>query len=421
MAGYEWRVSLESQTGFVLDTDLLDTGVLGFLNTPLTDSRVKIRSVSVQGGTNRELDKIPPSTATIVFDNRDGLFNPDNTSSPYYGQIFPGKTISLEYVNKVSGASFNDALNLFYGVVTDWSFGYDVSGDATATVSAKDLLGLLAGVNIPATSVPQESSEARFKRICTLAGFNSARVLSGGSYATLAAATIQGDALQLAQDVVFQEQGYTAVIGDAIYFQPRNSNTNLYGVIFSNYTTEANIWNYSFTDLQMAYSNDTVANSVTTTSSLGTAIVTDSVQVAKYGKTSAQYDVSYSTLGQQIDLTNFLVNFYGAPQFRPESMTISIDSLLTAGDQLSSNVVDGYAALYFLSIAYSYGFAVRVLFDPPGSGDIIDKKLLISSWSHSSTPSGYNVTIGFQPNPFQDVFILDSATFGILNTNKLGF
>ena len=421
MAGYEWRVSLESQTGFVLDTDLLDTGVLGFLNTPLTDSRVKIRSVSVQGGTNRELDKIPPSTATIVFDNRDGLFNPDNTSSPYYGQIFPGKTISLEYVNKVSGASFNDALNLFYGVVTDWSFGYDVSGDATATVSAKDLLGLLAGVNIPATSVPQESSEARFKRICTLAGFNSARVLSGGSYATLAAATIQGDALQLAQDVVFQEQGYTAVIGDAIYFQPRNSNTNLYGVIFSNYTTEANIWNYSFTDLQMAYSNDTVANSVTTTSSLGTAIVTDSVQVAKYGKTSAQYDVSYSTLGQQTDLTNFLVNFYGAPQFRPESMTISIDSLLTAGDQLSSNVVDGYAALYFLSIAYSYGFAVRVLFDPPGSGDIIDKKLLISSWSHSSTPSGYNVTIGFQPNPFQDVFILDSATFGILNTNKLGF
>ena len=421
MAGYEWRVSLESQTGFVLDTDLLDTGVLGFLNTPLTDSRVKIRSVSVQGGTNRELDKIPPSTATIVFDNRDGLFNPDNTSSPYYGQIFPGKTISLEYVNKVSGASFNDALNLFYGVVTDWSFGYDVSGDATATVSAKDLLGLLAGVNIPATSVPQESSEARFKRICTLAGFNSARVLSGGSYATLAAATIQGDALQLAQDVVFQEQGYTAVIGDAIYFQARNSNTNLYGVLFSNYTTEASIWNYSFTDLQMAYSNDTVANSVTTTSSLGTAIVTDAAQVAKYGKTSAQYDVSYSTLGQQTDLTNFLVNFYGAPQFRPESMTISIDSLLTAGDQLSSNVVDGYAALYFLSIAYSYGFAVRVLFDPPGSGDIIDKKLLISSWSHSSTPSGYNVTIGFQPNPFQDVFILDSATFGILNTNKLGF
>ena len=149
MAGYEWRVSLESQTGFVLDTDLLDTGVLGFLNTPLTDSRVKIRSVSVQGGTNRELDKIPPSTATIVFDNRDGLFNPDNTSSPYYGQIFPGKTISLEYVNKVSGASFNDALNLFYGVVTDWSFGYDVSGDATATVSAKDLLGLLAGLDTP--------------------------------------------------------------------------------------------------------------------------------------------------------------------------------------------------------------------------------------------------------------------------------
>jgi hypothetical protein len=87
-----------------------------------------------------------------------------------------------------------------------------------------------------------------------------------------------------------------------------------------------------------------------------------------------------------------------------------------------NNAIDGGGALSFIGATYSYGLPVRVLFAPPGgSVDWIDETLVISSWSHSSTPSGYNVTIGLEPNPFEDVFVLNSATFGILNTSKLGF
>jgi len=423
--GYEWRVSLESATGFVLDTDQLDVDQLGFLTTPLDDPRVKIRSVSMSGGRNRELDNIPPSTLTIVFDNRDGLFNPENVTSPYYGIIFPGKNIAVDYVNKIAGPRFGDSNNIFSGVVTDWSFQFDVNGDATATVSAKDLLGLLAGVEIPATVVPEESTDSRFRRIWLLAGLNEGQIQTVGSYSTMAGGTIEGDALGLAQNVVFHEQGYTAVGSNTVVFYPRNAfayGPNNYVAFFNNYgTDEANRLNVPFTDLNIAYSNDSVANSVTTVSSLGTAVVTNAAQVAQYGKTSAQYDVSYSTLGQQIDLANYLVNFYGVPEFRPDSMTVSIDDLLTLGNNFDQNVIDGLIALAFVVYASSYGLPVRILFLPPGDVYGIDKRLVISSWSHSSTPAGYNVTIGFEPNPFQDVFILDNQFSGILDTNKIAF
>jgi hypothetical protein len=419
---YDWRVSLESATGFVLDTDQLDVDQLGFLTTPLDDPRVKIRSVSMSGGRNRELDAIPPSTLTIVFDNRDGLFNPNDTSSPYFGLIFPGKAISLDYVNKVAGVAFDYVNNIFSGVVTDWSFDFDINGDATATVSAKDMLGLLAGIDIPATAVPQESTDARFKRICLLAGLNDSQVATGGSYSVMASGTIQGDALQLVQEVLFHEQGYTLVYGGIIFFQARNTIVNGYNAFFTNTGTgEGGIYNYPFSDLQVAYSTDTVATSVTTTSTLGTAVFTDSAKVAQFGLFSNSYDVSYSTFAQQNDLAGYLVNAYGAPEFRPNSLTVSIDGLMSLPNPFN-NDIDGYGAVQFVGLASSYGLPVRVLFNPPGdSVDWIDETLVVSSWSHSSTPSGYNVTIGLEPNPFQNVFVLDNLFFGVLDEDKLGF
>jgi len=418
---YYWQISLESASGFTLDavdgTGSLDNGRLGFLNIPVDDSRVKIRSVSMSGGRNRELDNLPPSTATIVFDNREGLFNPNNTSSPYFGSIFPGKPVSLFYFRENSPNGYP----MFSGVVTDWSFDFDVNGDATATLSAKDLLGLLAGVEIPPTVVPEEPTDQRFRRICLLAGLNDGQIATFGSYSVMAAGTIEGDALGLVQQAVFQEQGYTQVANNTVYFLSRNVVVNAYNYFFTNTgITAPGVITYPFTGLAMGYSDDSVANSVSVTSSLGTAVYTDPAKVTQFGKTSKSYEVSYSTLAQQFDLAGFLVNTYGAPEFRPNSLDVSVDDLLPLTDPATPGSQPGDVALSFLSAVINYGTPMRVLFAPPGGGNEIDQDVLVSSWSHSSTPSGYNVTIGLEPNPFQDLFVLDSG-FGILDTNKLAF
>ena len=425
--GYEWRVSLESPTGLILDTGELNdpaTGRLGNLTVDLDDSRVKIRSVSFQGGRNRELDTIPPGTMTIVLDNREGIWNPEDVFGPYYGLLYPGKGIQLAYVNKVPGLYLDFAVGVFYGQITSWSFEYDLNGDAIAIVSAKDLLGRLAGIDIPSTAVPQEKTGARVARILALAGLNASQWSVQEGYSTLAADTISGDALGLIEDVAFQEQGYFVSARNVIVFVQRNSfqeNPELY---FTNITNSVNapagVYTMPFSSFGVAYSDDSVANSVTTVSALGTAVVTDAFKVETYGKTSKSYDVNYSSFLEQTAFTNFLVTNFGAPQFRPDSMTISHDGVLELPDINALQDVNGYTALLLASIV-KYGVPVVVEFAPGGSGKQLLKTVVVSSWSHTSTPSRYDVNIGFEPATFIGVFRLDNGDYGILDTNLLAF
>jgi len=411
MSTYKWDVSLQSPTGFVLDTDQLDTGALGFLTTKLDDSRVKIRSVSYQGGRNRELDVLPPATATIVFDNRDGLFSPNNTTSPYYGFIFPGKQIVLRYVYDVGA---NLGFQVFSGQTVAWTFDFDVNGDAIATVSAKDSLGSLAGVLIPSTSVPKESSGARFARICRLAGLNDAQFYFETGSSVFAAGTIEGDALQLVQEVVFQEQGYVTVLYTGeISFIGRNwfqePAAALY--LFNNNEPITSGFVSPYQTLSMVYSDDSIVNSVTTTSALGTATSTNSSSVTQYGKVSKTYETSYSTFLEQENFADYISTTYGNPQFRPLDMTVSVDNLL------ASSVETPFVSLR------EYGSLGRVVFDAPGTGGDIDTTYVISSWSHSATPASYTLTVGFEPLTFQNIFRLDDFQYGSgqLDTGILAF
>jgi hypothetical protein len=424
---YEWRVSLESPTGLILGSGQLNdgsTGRLGNLTTDLTDSQVQIRSVSFQGGRNIELETIPPATMTIVFDNREGIWNPDDTAGPYYGLLYPGKEIHLAYVNKMAGLYYDFAAGVFSGSVTSWTFDYDLNGDAIATVSAKDLLGRLAGVEIASLVVPAERTGARIARILSAAGLNASQYSLEQGYSTLAAETISGDALQLIQEVAFQEQGFVYSQRNRIVFVQRNGYQEIPEFYFTNVTNSPNapagVYSLPFSSLGVTYSDDTVANSVTTVSSLGTAVVTDAAKVEIYGQTSKSYDVSYSTFAEQSSFTNYLVTKFGAPEFRPDSMQISLDGVLGLPDLYALQDVNGYTALLLASISY-YGIPVLVEFAPGGSSAELVQKQVIASWSHSSTPSRYDVSIGFEPATFLGVFRLNDVDYGILDTNTLAF
>ncbi|NBW20139.1 MAG: hypothetical protein EBR82_70440, partial [Caulobacteraceae bacterium] len=67
MAQYTYKVELETNTGFILDTDVLDTGVLGYL---LQDVTQYVRSVRTQKGKSTLQGKFTPGQMTVVFDNR---------------------------------------------------------------------------------------------------------------------------------------------------------------------------------------------------------------------------------------------------------------------------------------------------------------------------------------------------------------
>jgi hypothetical protein len=130
--------------------------------------------------------------------------------------------------------------------------------------------------------------------------------------------------------------------------------------------------------------------------------------------------VNYSSFLEQTAFTNFLVTNFGAPQFRPDSMTISHDGVLELPDINALQDVNGYTALLLASIV-KYGVPVVVEFAPGGSGKQLLQTVVVSSWSHTSTPSRYDVTIGFEPATFIGVFRLNNGDYGILDTNLLAF
>ena len=125
-----YKVEIEGNSGFILDTDLLDTGRLGYLTTDVTSY---VRSVSVNRGKSTDLDEYTAGQMSVVFDNRDRAFDPDYTSSPLYGAIVPRRRIRFS-----AGYDANSLQSQFFGFIDDWNFDYDVSGDSTASASCSD-------------------------------------------------------------------------------------------------------------------------------------------------------------------------------------------------------------------------------------------------------------------------------------------
>jgi hypothetical protein len=413
--GYEWQVSLQSPTGFILGTDELDTGTLGFLTTALDAAGTKIRSVSMQGGRNRELDAIQPSTATVVFDNRDGLFSPENTSSPYYGLLYPGKLIVIDYVDKIGGPTTYDFWHFFAGFVSDWSWDFDLNGDAVAIVTATDTMGILSTIEITNETAPEESTGARIRRICSLAGLNAAQFFCDEGLSTMAATTLNGNALKLAQDAAFHEQGYLYATLGYIQFLQRNAFQEYAYATFTNQSSVAPS-TYNYDSVKMSYSLDSVSNPVTTTSSLGTATVIGSAQSLLYGEHAKTYETDFSTFAVQQEFTKYLVNNYGTPEFRPEQLTFSLDRVL-AQDKID---VSSYA-IGLLVLATEPRYPVRFYFVDSAKGMTSDKLYVLSSFSHSSTPASYTLSVGFEPATFQGVFRLDDSEYGLLDTGILAF
>lgn len=109
-----------------------------------TDVTAWVRSVRTNRGRSNELDDFQAGTATVVFENVDRRFDPDYTSGAYYPNVKVRRQIKIEGV--YSAVTYP----IFRGVVQSWGQDWPVHNrDATCTVQAVDLFGLLATWDLP--------------------------------------------------------------------------------------------------------------------------------------------------------------------------------------------------------------------------------------------------------------------------------
>lgn len=104
-----------------------------------------VTSWSVDRGRTYELDKTGTGTATVQITDTQGLLDPTNSSSPYYGLIDPVRQACINLQNPVTGTW----TMVFRGYVEDWDYTVDVSEKyMTLTLSLVDALDRLAAVEV---------------------------------------------------------------------------------------------------------------------------------------------------------------------------------------------------------------------------------------------------------------------------------
>lgn len=103
-----------------------------------------VQDVRIKSGRKTQLQPIPPSEATIVLDNSDGRFSPDNAGGPYSGGLKLGRLVRLVAIHD------GDWYFRFTGYITRWQLTSSIKNQQVIW-TCEDLFGLFKNrlINVP--------------------------------------------------------------------------------------------------------------------------------------------------------------------------------------------------------------------------------------------------------------------------------
>lgn len=407
------RIAFDLAAGGVGDFFTLDDPVKGELdNAPfglagdiLEDVTEDVQSITVRRGRSRELERYQSGSLTVELDNSGRKYDPaaGTAITPFGASMRPRKAVT------VTTAGFP----VFAGVVDDWDLEYRLNGDHVASVKTTDGFVFLANQEIePHTATAQTTGE-RINAILDRSEISwpDGRRAIGSGVATLQADAIGGttnpapvNALQYLQKVDEAEQGALFIgANGSLVFRDRPSLQILTTTVFADDGT-----GIPFTNIDASFGSEELRNRVTVTRLNGgtaTAVNTDSV--TEYGAIDFEIrDTLLADDGQAQTLADVIVARFAEPLLR-------IDGIEVVLNMLPSNQIDDVLAL-------ELGSLVQVKYTPSGIGETIDQFVRLDSIEHNINVEQHRVRLSFSQGE-APALVLDSATFGILDTNTLGF
>jgi hypothetical protein len=170
-----------------------------------TDLEAYVLSATITRGRSRELEQFASGTATVVLDNQDGRFDPNNTNSPYAGNIKPGKLLRIKITDPTTGV--NEPI--FEGNISQWDVTYSWPNMSRCTIRAQDAFKPLSQNTVNLTTSAAETGTV-IREILQDADWTNYDLDTGDS--TLAAKQFQNvNALQAVQTAANSE-GITAKV-----------------------------------------------------------------------------------------------------------------------------------------------------------------------------------------------------------------
>lgn len=358
----------------------------------LVDVTADVRSVSVNRGRSKQLQKFTAGQANLVLSNVARKYDPTNTASPYYGSIVPRKQVVIEHLGQT----------LYSGNVEDWNFSYDLGGNNTAEPSCIDGFAFLAQANAtPGTATPQLVG-ARINTYLTDAGWPLAQRDIATGVSTLGADVIaeNTNTLNYLQAAELSDAGAMFIGKDGAFVFRSRSDLQKFSSNVSFGTG-----GIGFVDIAVTYGTEELFNTVNVTYTGGTVVASSASSIAAYGETDLTIDTLLASASDAAYVANWFLSKYATPTYRVNSLTVALHGLSTT---------DAQAVL-----GLELGDMVHVTWTPGGVGAALSRYVTVDGITHDADPSQHFVTFTLSDS-FQ-AFQLDSAVFGQLNDDPLGF
>jgi hypothetical protein len=403
------NLNQSDEIGFKLDDPvrgLLDNTIYTLSGERFYDITERLIDAQTQRGKSQALDRIDAGNATINFDNFDRLFDPLYEAGPYYGQLIPKRKIRI---------SCND-YPVMFGFIDDLDIAYLPPNRSVVTVHLSDAFSQLADNNLPETSPDVELAGARVERILDLPTVNwsvNERQIDVGNTELSDATISEGTGvLSYLQQLAISEAGdvFVGKNGDFV-FRERNRPPGLIDLVFTDESSVGTSTVIPFTNLGVIYGSENLYNRIVLTnddpSFPNEAIAEDFESQGIYGPRSYTQNGLLTNSQEDLQfLADFLLARFKEPQYRFESLTLSLD---TISESQQNEVLD-----------LEIGNIVQVRFTPSGIPPVIEQYCKVIGIRHDWSNSEKQMTLALERLDFA-LFILDDVVFGILDEDQLSY
>jgi hypothetical protein len=391
----------------------LDDAIKGVLdNTEFTiggeklfDISQRLVSVAVRRGKSQALDRIDAGIATITVDNSDRLFDPLYEDGLYFGQLIPRREVVIS----------SKGFPVFNGFIDDFDIQYEPGKKSVVSIAVSDAFSVLANSSLDEVSPPSELSGARIERILNLPEVGwpeDRREIDTGNTLLLDTDIQEGTGtLGYLQLVETSEFGTIFISRDGnLVFRERNSVPNVIDVVFANTEVDPLLTPVPFIDVNIVYGSENLYNRI----SLENDDLFPEVGFAEDFDSQFLYGVrSYDKSGLLVQdpealqfLADFLLARFSEPQYRFETVTVSLDNIPAEKQDL---VLD-----------LEIGDIVQVKFLPSGVPPAIEQYCRVIGINNSWDNQSKNITFSLERLDFA-IFILDDAVLGVLDDDRLAY
>jgi hypothetical protein len=390
---------------FILDSGILGTNVLADSASLIVDVSNVIDTITTRRGRSAQADEFQTGTLTLRIIDQNGDFNPQNPSSPYFGNLTPMRKVAIS-------ATYDDVVYpIFSGFITSYTTQTPRTANDVAytTITAVDAFRLAQNAQISTVTgaVAQLSGTRVNKLLDQIAWPTTMRDVDAGLTTLQADPGTARTTLAALTTVANSEYGAIYVGKNGYFvFQDRTVTAGSVGgtpVVFNDNGTDI-----GYSNAVWRLDDTLVFNQANVTRTGGTVqSASNQASIDKYfAHTYNQQDLLMATDADALNYAKAYVASRAETSIRCDAIELDL-------------YTDNYDAGITAALDLDFFDPVTVTTNQPGSSTLT-KTLQVFGIEHNIRPDRWRTTFTTL-EPIIDSFILNSTISGILGTSVLSY